>query len=172
MVHLKRNWEAMVERGGAARRVGEGCLAVHRQVFELWHRFRGGGCTRPELGERIEPLIEALTEVLGSGTRCRDAKTRRACARLIEESAGLWTFVGTEGVEPTNNHAERVLRRAVLWRKRSFGCPSALGCRFVERIWTVMQSLRLQQRNAIAFRTQAIAAHRSGQPGPALVAGG
>ncbi len=167
--HLKRNWEAMAERGGAAKRVGDGCLGVHRQVFELWHLFRGGGCTRPELERRIEPLIEALTDVLWSGTRCRDARTRRACARLIEESAGLWTFVGTDGVEPTNNHAERVLRRAVLWRKRSFGCHSATGCRFVERILTVMQSLRLQKRNAIEFLTQAIAAHRSGQPGPTLV---
>jgi transposase len=83
--HLKRNWEALVERGGSAKRIGERFLAIHRQVFEAWHLFRGGGCTRAELGARIEPLIEEMQDVLEAGQRCRDAKTRRFCARLDEE---------------------------------------------------------------------------------------
>jgi transposase len=166
---LKRNWAKMVERGGSAKRFADQCLAIHRQVFELWHLFRGGGCTRADLEARMDPHIHALTDVLAAGLRCRDAKTRGFCARLTEEQYGLWTFVGTAGVEPTNNHAERVLRRAVVWRRRSFGCHSAAGCRFAERLLTVAGTLRLQKRNIVRFLGDAVAAYRAGLPGPKLV---
>jgi transposase len=83
----------------------------------------------------------------------------------------LWTFVRREGVEPTNNHAERVLRKAVLWRKKSFGCVSEGGCRFVERILTAVQTLRLQRRQVWQFLQQSIAAHRAHQIAPSLLAG-
>ncbi len=170
--HLKRNWEKWVKRGGTAKRYGEKCLAIHRHVFELWHLFRGGGCTRPDLETRMQPLVEELQEWLHAGARCRDPKTRRACARLRDESYGLWTFVSAEGVEPTNNHGERVLRFAVIWRRRSFGCKSAAGCRYVERMLTVVQTLRLQNRNIVEFLAEAFAAHRAGRPGPKLVPAG
>jgi transposase len=169
--HVKRNWEKQVERGGAAQRVGEKWLEGHRQVFELWQLFRGGGCTRPELDERMAPLTLALLEVLGEGRRSRDRRFARFCARLTNDFVHLWTFVDTEGVEPTNNHAERVLRRAVLWRRRSYGCHSAEGCRFVERILTVVQTLREQKRSVLKFLSQAIHAHRAGQTAPRLVMG-
>ena len=86
----------------------------------------------------------------GRRHRRRLALPRREDAALLcalgrEQTWGLWTFVETEGVEPTNNHGERVLRRAVLWRRRSFGCHSAAGCRFAERILTVATTLRLQR---------------------------
>lgn len=170
--HLKRNWEKMVERGGSAKRFADQCLAIHRQVFELWHLFRGGGCTRGELSDRMLPLVESLQEVIATGAECRDARTRRFYARLWKEAYGLWTFVETDGVEPTNNHGERVLRFAVIWRRRSFGCHSAAGCRYVERMLTVVQSLRLQKRNVVAYLSESIAAHRAGNPGPKLVPAG
>ena len=138
-------------------------------MFELWHLFRGGGCTRAELSDRMLPLVDALAAALAAGLRCRDARTRRYCARLEADQFGLWTFVEAAGVEPTNNHAERVLRRAVLWRRRSFGCHSAAGCRFAERLLTVAGSLRLQGRNVVTFLGESIAAYRAGQPGPKLV---
>jgi transposase len=167
--HLKRNWEALVERGGAARRIGERFLAIHRPVFDLWHLFRGGGCTRADLADRMLPWVDAMEAVLAAGMRCRDGRTKRFCARLDREKFGLWTFVGMADVDPTNNHGERVLRRAVLWRRRSFGCHSAGGCRFAERLLTVAATLRLQGRNVVAFLGESIAAHRAGQPGPKLV---
>jgi transposase len=169
--HLRRNWEKMVERGGKAKVIAQACLQVQGRVFELWHLFRGGGCSRTEMDEMMVPLMFELLEVLRGGMRCRDRKTKRFCARLEGVFPALWTFVAIEGVEPTNNHAERVQRRAVLWRRRSFGCHSAEGCRFVERILTVVQSLRLQQRSVVQFLHEAIAAHRSNQTGPRLVLG-
>ncbi len=82
----------------------------------------------------------------------------------------LWTFVRLDGVEPTNNHAERLPRPAVLWRKNSFGCHSDAGCRFVERLLTVVQTLRLRGRGVLAYLHEAVAAHRAGLPAPKLLA--
>ena len=148
--HLKRNWEKMLERGGKAKIVAASCLSVQKRVFDLWHLFRGGGCSRAQLDDGMAPLLLHLLEVLQGGLRCRDRKTNRFCARLLRVYPALWTFVVVEGVEPTNNHVERAQRRAVLWRRRSFGCQSAAGCRFVERILTVVQTLRLHHgQNAV-----------------------
>ena len=136
--HWKRNWEQQVERGGAAKRVGEAWL---------------------------------MLEILGSGRRRRDRVLVRFCERLAEVYAEVWTFVVVEGVAPTNHHAERVRRRAVLWRRRSCGCPRADGCRFVERILTVVPTLRQQKRAVLAFLSEAIQAHHAGTTAPRLVMG-
>jgi transposase len=170
--HLKRNWEKLVERGGKARAIGQACLGVHARVFELWHSFRGGGITFEQLDEAMAPLMLQLLGILGAGSRSRDRKLARHCARVREVSPALWAFLVCAGVEPTNNHAERVLRPAVLWRRRSFGCHSAAGCRFVERLLTVVQTLRLQQRSVLTFLHDTLCAHRSGSKAPRLVAEG
>jgi len=170
--HLKRNWEKQAERGGRAAVVCGACLGVQRRVFELWHLFRGGGCTRCEMDERMVPLMLELLEALRTGRRSRDRKLARFCSRILGVYPALWTFVCEEGVEPTNNHAERVQRRAVLWRRRSFGCHSAAGCRFVERILTAVQTLRLQNRSVLEFLSEAVRAHRAGLQPPRLVAAG
>jgi transposase len=82
----------------------------------------------------------------------------------VEEA--LWTFTRVEGVEPTNNHIERMLRLAVLWRKKSFGSQSATGCRLVERLLRVAQTRRLQGRSVLDYLYEAVAAHRAGLPVP------
>jgi transposase len=169
--HLKRNWDKLAERGGTAAAIAGRCLDVQRRVFELWHWFRGGGGSRDDLGERMLPLLFELREHLLAGCRSRDRQLARFCDHLLEVYPALWTFTCVDGVEPTNNHAERVQRRAVLWRRRSFGCHSAAGCRFVERILTVGQTLRLQQRSVLEFLHEAVRAHRSGLPVPRLVVG-
>jgi transposase len=170
--HLKRNWEKLAERGGKAARVCGQCLDVQRRVFEMWHLFRGGGCTRADLDTDMLPLLYEMQEALLAGRRSRDRKLARFCRRLLEVFPALWTFVCVEGVEPTNNHAERVQRRAVLWRRRSFGCHSAAGCRFVERILTAVQTLRLQKRSVLEFLYETVRAHRAGLPAPRLVTEG
>ncbi len=81
----------------------------------------------------------------------------------------LWTFVSVEGVEPTNNAAERALRPAVLWRKGCFGTQSASGSRFVAHILTVTATCRQQERHVLTFLTEAVAAHWAGRPAPTLI---
>lgn len=167
--HLKRNFEKLVDRGGKAKAIGEACLAVQSRIFELWHLFRGGGLTRDQLGDEAAPLMLEFLEILDLGERSRDQRLVRFCEGLRKVYPALWTFLVVEDVEPTNNHAERVQRLAVLYRKNCFGCHSDSGCRFVERLLTVVQTLRVQQRPTLAYLTAAIKAHRAGLAAPPLV---
>lgn len=166
--HLKRDFQKLVDRGGASASHGRRGLAVVHILFHEWHRFRGGG-SRAQLQRELDPLRAAMREGLGAGTRCRDSKTATFCQNLLDLEPALWTFLSHNDVEPTNNHAERVLRKGVLWRKNAFGCQSAEGCRFVERILTVTQTLRLQGRPVFAYLAEAVAAHRAGSPIPQLL---
>ena len=169
--HVKRNWEKRIGLGGEAKELGERWLAEQKKVFELWHLFKGGELTRDRLQERMTPHIDELGDLLSEGTGSSDASLASYCQRLLDKYALYWLFTSAEGVEPTNNHAERVQRRAVLWRKKSFGCGSPRGCRFVERILTAVQTLRLQGRNALEFLAETLAAHRLGSEAPKLCMG-
>ena len=169
--HVKRNWEKRIELGGEAEELGERWLAGQKKVFELWHRFKDGKCTREALQTDMTAAVESLGEVLLEGSYSRDASLSAYCQRLQVKFPMYWLFTSAEGVEPTNNHAERVQRRAVLWRRKSFGCASQAGCRFVERILTVVGTLRLQGRNALEFLSRTLAAHRAGSAGPTLCTG-
>jgi transposase len=167
--HLRRDFQKLVDRGGAAARLGEQLQQVAHRVFEDWHLFRGGGLTRRALEIRIDPEIGKLRRLLRSGCRCADGKAARFCANVLDIEIGLWQFVVQEGVEPTNNHAERLLRRGVLWRKNAFGSHSEKGCRFVERLLTVVQTRRLQGQSVLAYLHAALVAHRNGLPAPSLL---
>ena len=94
----------------------------------------------------------------------------KICNRILKVFDALWTFAREEGVDPTNNHAERMVRPAVLWRKRSFGNQSVAGCQFAERILTTVQTLRLQNRPVLDYLQRALTAHRTGKASPSLLA--
>ncbi len=89
---------------------------------------------------------------------------------MLKHWDAMWTFVTTRGVEPTNNHAERELRRLVMWRKRCFGTQSERGDRFVERMMTVTHTLRKQGRRVLSFLHKSFLAMLSGAPAPQLIA--
>ena len=92
-------------------------------------------------------------------------KTRRECAELLKTEARMWTFVDIDGMPPTNNLAERCLRRAVIWRKKCFGTDSEAGSRFVACILTVVTTLQMQQRGTFEFLVHAKeASDRGAQP--------
>ena len=86
----------------------------------------------------MRPIRECVGELLREGVEVPHQKTSRTCQNILKLEVALWTFVTVEGVEPTNNSAERPLRRAVLWRRRSFGTQSETGSRFVERVLTAV----------------------------------
>jgi transposase len=168
--HLKRDFQKVVDRGGPSVFVGRRGGALVKKVFAAWHAFREGQTTRAQLKDQLAPLMNRMQRLLLEGAILgEDARVATFCENLLALEPALWTFVEVEGVEPTNNFMERLLRRAVLWRKRSFGSWSAAGCRFVERILTVVQTRRLQGRNALDYLHEALVAHRSGQPCPKLL---
>ena len=167
--HLKRDFRKCGDRGGEGKVVGDVGLAVVEDLFTLWWEFRDGLIDRSTLQRQLEPAIKELRAALERGTGCADGKVRSFCDNLLVLYPALWLFAGIEGVEPTNNHAERMLRSGVLWRKNSFGNHSESGCRFTERILTVVQTLRLRKRSVLDFLEQSIIANRSGSPAPALL---
>lgn len=167
--HLIRDFQALVDRGGAAAEVGNELLCFAEGVFHWWYRVRDGTLARSGLRTYIESQRAWLRDLLQSGAALPCAKTAAFCGNLLELEPALWTFVRVAGVEPTNNAAERALRPAVLWRRRSFGCHSEGGCRFVGRMLTVVQTLRLQERRVIDYLTDAITAHRQELPAPQLL---
>ncbi len=168
--HLKRDFQKLVEWGGTAQEYGALGLAAVGILFEEWHLFRGGG-SRAALQRELEPLRAVVRSWLEEGAHCSDAKAATLCGNLLAVEPALWTFLYKNHVEPTNNHMERLLRSGVLWRKNAFGCQSASGCRYVERILTVVQTLRLQKRPVLEFLYQSLVSHRSGHPAPRLLPG-
>jgi transposase len=168
--HLQRDFQKLVDRGGAAREYGELGLGAVAIVFEEWHLFRGGG-SRTALQRELEAFRELMRSWLEDGAHCRDAKAAALGGNWLAVEPALWTFLYKPGVEPTNNHIERLLRPGVLWRKNAFGCHSEKGCRFVERLLTVVQTLRLQERPALPFLYESLAAHRATRPAPKLLQG-
>ena len=168
--HLKRDFQKIVDRGGPSAFVGQEGRKIVKRVFAAWHAFQDGKATRVQLDAELAPVMNRLNRVLLEGAILGDDKTVAAfCENVLRLEAALWTFVKVEGVEPTNNFMERLVRLAVLWRRRSFGCASETGCRFVERILTVVQTRKLQGKNVLDYLQDALRAHRAGQPSPKLI---
>ena len=170
--HLLRDFQALVELGGRAKTLGNELLMLADDMFHWWYRVRDGTMKRSTFRTYIDSQRVWLRDLLTRGSRSSCVQSRRLCASLLELEPALWTFVRHEGVEPTNNAAERALRKAVLWRKRSFGCHSEKGCHFVARILTVVQTLRFQKRNTWRFLDQTLQARRAGLPAPKLLGAG
>jgi transposase len=166
--HLKRDFIAFVERGGESARLGQALLAEEAQVFALWYRVREGTLAWADFQVRMEPVMAHVGSLLQEGAAGACERTARTCRNLRQREAALWTFVWEADVEPTNNSAERPLRRAVLWRRRSFGTQSAQGSQFVERILTTVTTLRQQNRAVLEYLTAACAAAIRGDRAPSL----
>jgi len=167
--HLKRDFQAFVERGGESERIGQALLEQVETMFGLWHRVRDGTLSRADFQTEMQPIQKRVGELLREGTQLSQDKTRHTCENILKLEPALWTFVSTEGVEPTNNSAERFLRRAVLWRRRSFGTKSEAGSRFVERMLTAVTTLRQQKRDVLDYLTEACAAAIRGDKAPSLL---
>ena len=167
--HLKREFVAWSEHAGETARIGLALLAVEKQLFGLWYRVRDGTLAGADFQVAMLPLMARVSTLLQEGAAGADAKVQGTCRNLLKREAALWTFVWEPGVEPTNNAAERPLRRAVLWRRRSFGTQSAAGSQFVERILTAVTTLRHQRRDVLDYLTAACTAAICKNPAPSLL---
>lgn len=167
--HLKRAFQAFVDRGGESASVGALLLTQVDQMFTWWHRVRDGTLKRSSFQTYMVDVKARVHLYLESGQQCAHPETAATCRELLKVERALWTFVYKEGVEPTNNAAEQAVRHGVLWRKSSLGTQSATGSRFAERIMTVVATLRQQKRNVLDYLTQACQAVRLGQTPPSLL---
>jgi transposase len=167
--HLERAFQGLVDRGGEAEPIGRWGLAEIERLFALWHRFRAGDFDRQELRRRLVPLQARLGRLLRRGQANPDRKAAAVCRELSKWWPALWTFARVEGVEPTNNMAERALRPAVLWRKGSFGSDSEAGSRFAERLLAVVATCRQQGRPLLEFLVAVGEAALRGRQPPSLL---
>jgi transposase len=167
--HLKRDFQALVERGGESKTVGRLLLEQVKLFFGLWYRVRDGTLSRADFQAAMQPICKEVSALLHVGTFVKHCITRRTCQNILKVEPALWTFVDREGVEPTNNAAERALRRGVIWRRRSFGTQSESGSRFVERILTVVMTLRQQKRDVLDYLSEACKASTLGIVPPSLL---
>jgi len=114
----------------------------------------------------MRPMRIEVGDLLRKGATCSHPGT---CRDNLKCEAALWTFADVSGVEPTNNLAERQIRPGVLWRNGSFGTQSAAGSRFVERIITVVSTLKQQDRNVLDYLADACEAANRGRSAPSLL---
>lgn len=169
--HVTRNLLSALDlaKTPAAQRFCREALVLERRLFRLWHRFRGDPAargaplTRAELITKVWPMEKRLFALGERHLNAPNADVRNLARAFFVHNQHFFTFVHEDGVEPTNNSAERALRTAVQWRKIMFGTRSDQGERAVERLLTIVRTCQLQQLNALAYLTAAIAAHRRHQ---------
>jgi transposase len=167
--HLRRDFQAMIDRGGAGAPIGEFLLEQADVLFGWWHRVRDGTWSRATFQRYASWLREGFREALVRGTCCGCPKTAATCQELLKVEPALWTFVRVPGIDLTNNAAERALRHAVQWRKTSYGTDRVAGSHFVENVLTVVVSCRQQERNVLDYLTHCCQASYAGTPPPSLL---
>lgn len=144
-------------------------LSETGRMFALWHAFKDGNLDRQTLVRKSVPIRSRMSRCLQQHSTSSDYDVRKAAKSLLKHWNGLFTFLEYEGVEPTNNSAERAARPAVQWRKICFGNHSDDGELLTERLLTAERSSILQGRNPFHFLLESVVAYRNGLPGPALV---
>ena len=166
--HLVRNLRGRAEARGPWQADAAALQALAEEVLVIWACFRAGALDRTTMQGMIRAIQAAMWELVEPGQRQKNT-LGSLCADLVPRWDALWTFLDVEGIEPTNNAAERALRPAVLWRKGCFGTQSAAGSRFVERMLTVSATCRQQERPLLPYLTAAVTAYWAGQPAPVLI---
>jgi len=167
--HLKRDFFKHSEGLAEQKQFGIAGLALTKRLFKAWHGFQEHG-DRGRLIREMKPIQDELRKLLEHAARksMRNRHHRRFAKNLLKLWPALWTFVTVDGVEPTNNSAERALRGPVIYRRLSHGTQSNNGERFIERALSVSVTCRLQARSMFAYMRELLAAHNRGDPLPTL----
>ena len=138
-------------------------------IFRLWHSFKRGKIDREKLIELTQPLIQEMRSFLEQNLKAPSKDVSKFSKNLLKKWNSFFTFIYHEGVEPTNNLAERLIRAAVLSRKISYCTRSKKGQLLLARLPTVSQTCRIQNRSTLEFLRDVIHAHRHNLPCPSLL---
>lgn len=156
LAHLIREFKGYGEREGPDKVMGIALEKELRLSCKIHGEYRENkipiGLRNRRLGTRKRRVLYWLEDGLANGS---DALSK-LCETLLDNFERLWTFMRISGMEPTNNMAERDLRKLVIWRRKSYGTRSDRGKRFVERITTVAQTIRKQSGNVLRFLQHAV----------------
>ena len=170
--HIQRDFRRHSEGLGEQKTFGEQGLELTRRVFSAWRTYQHEHHDRDRLKAEIAPIQTELRQLLeaASPKSRRTRWHRRFANNLLKVWPALWTFTEIDGIQPTNNPAERALRAPVIHRKVSLGTQSNTGERFAERALSAAGTCRLQRRSLFTYLSELITAHNRGDPFPALAA--
>jgi transposase len=168
--HVQRDFRRHADGLGEQKTFGEGGLELTRRVFAAWRAYQHEHHDRLKLQAEIAPIQTELRALLeqASPKKARNRWHRQFANNLLKVWPALWTFTAIDGVQPTNNAAERALRAPVIHRKVSLGTQSDSGERFAERALSAAATCRQQRRSLFTYLSELITAHNRGDPFPAL----
>jgi transposase len=166
LAHLIRDFHAFAEQPGESGKIGGKIEQALRMACRLHGKWRDGKITKQQRGISLAHIKRRLRELLIDGLAFGHEKLATLCDTLFDAFEHIWQFASDIGMEPTNNMAERDLRKLVLWRKKSYGTRSARGQRFVERISSVVETLKKNGKSILGYLEEALRAHYRGQPSP------
>jgi transposase len=168
--HLKRNLQAILDQGKhwQQQRFARDALALYARLFRLWWKFQEGKIDRSQLIERSKRIRSGFGGLAERWWDCEHREVANLANAIGQHFDRLFCFLDEQGVEPTNNSAERALRTAVQWRKTSFGNRSAPGALATARLLTVSQTCARQNRDPLNYLTEALQLHRRRLPAPSL----
>jgi transposase len=168
--HLQRDFRKHADGLGEQKTFGEQGVELTSRVFAAWRAYQHEHHDRDRLQAEIAPIQDQLRALLEQASlkKAPNRWHRRFANNLLKVWPALWTFTMIDGIEPTNNPAERSLRAPVIHRKVSLGTQSEHGERFAERALSAAGTCRLQHRSLFTYLSDLIAAHNRGDPFPAL----
>jgi len=168
--HLKRDIQKLIDsNNGQVKRLGHDLMRQQKLLFQHWRRYKTGEIKWSTFQKEVRPIRNKFNALLLRGRVSGNRKLYGFCDELDRHRDWLWTFTKVQGIEPTNNTAERALRPAVIYRKLSFGTQSQRGSRYLERILTVSETCRLQNRSTYQYLIQTMEAAFANQPSPTLI---
>jgi transposase len=170
LAHIDRDFEKVAERPGADGAIGRILSGELKSIFALWREFKNAVLTRREVQLKAQDHIENIkaTLTVGASAATIGNKTATFSLDLLDRFPTLWVFLYEEGVEPTNNLAERGLRPAVIFRKLSGGSQSEWGLYFIERLLTITCTIRQRAGNVFEYLAQSFEAHIRGSRAPPI----
>lgn len=168
--HLKRDIQKLIDSNDPkVKRLGHDLLRQQKLLFQHWRRYKDSETAWSTFQRVARPIRDEFNSLLLRGRFSGHDRLTGFCDELWPRRHHLWTFLKVQGVEPTNNTAERALRPAVIYRKLSFGTQSQSGSRYVERLLTVSETCRLQNRSAFEYLVAAMEAKFNGDSAPSLL---
>jgi transposase len=167
--HLRRDFRAMHERFHSEWH-GVRLENAALQVLHIHRDWREGSLSRTQMLDRIAPLRTSIDRWLAQAAKSAPgSKAQKLAKEIGRHPDHLWRFLTDERIPPTNNFAERLIRPSVIVRSLSQGNDTVQGAVFTGRILTTIQTLRLQDRNVMAYLVDALTCHDAGVPMPSLL---
>ncbi|RAL20303.1 hypothetical protein DL240_18165 [Lujinxingia litoralis] len=168
--HLLREFFAMGAREGPMGEIGAKLHTSSEAFQKAWTEVNAGERSRGEFVTWMKKEVVPRWLELLKKAEALDEKPPGFVGWLLKDKKHvmLWTFLDHNGVEPTNNRAERALRGPVIQRKLSWGSKSEAGLRLMERLWTAAETCRRQGRSLLDYITASMEALRGGRAAPVL----